>query len=63
MAHVQRLLDHAPQLRIGSMVALLLLLLISVFVVPFSFAPDATFARIARDNLHTGGAEKSVHVK
>jgi hypothetical protein len=51
MAHVQRLLDRAAQMRIGSMVALLLLLLINVFVVPFTVAPDGVFARIARDVL------------
>ena len=36
---------------IGSMVALLLLLLINVFVVPFTVAPDGVFARFARDVL------------
>jgi len=51
MAYAQRWHDRKVQLRIGSMVALLVLLALNVFVVPFTVAPDSVFARIVRDVL------------
>ncbi|MEA3114743.1 MAG: hypothetical protein QOG58_4542 [Caballeronia sp.] len=51
MAYGQRWRDRKVQLRIGSMVALLVLLALNVFVVPFTLAPDSAFARIVRDVL------------
>lgn len=51
MAFAQWWRDRTVQLRIGSMVALLVLLALDVFVVPFIVAPDSVFARIVRDLL------------
>jgi hypothetical protein len=51
MAYAQKWHDRKVQLSIGSMVALLLLLALNVFVVPFSVAPDSVFARLVRDVL------------
>lgn len=51
MAYGQRWHDRNVQLRIGSMVLLLVLLALNVFVVPFTLAPDSAFARIVRDVL------------
>jgi hypothetical protein len=51
MAYAQRWRDRKVQLRIGSMVALLVLLALDVFVVPFTVAPDSAFARIVKDVL------------
>jgi hypothetical protein len=51
MTHAHRWLDHAATLRIGSMAALLSLLVLSVFVVPFTIAPTGALARIAQDVL------------
>jgi hypothetical protein len=51
MAYGQRWRDRKVQLRIGSMVVLLVLLVLNVFVVPFTLAPDSAFARIVRDVL------------
>jgi hypothetical protein len=53
MAHSQRWHEHRVQLRIGSMLILLLLLVLNVFVVPFTIAPDSGFARVSRDVLLT----------
>jgi hypothetical protein len=51
MEHPQRWHEHSVQLRIGSMTVLLFLLVLNVFVVPFTVAPDSVFARVARDVL------------
>ncbi len=51
MAHAQWWREHAQQIRAGSMVALLVLLLLLVFVVPFSVAPDSFYARLMRELL------------
>jgi hypothetical protein len=51
MANAQRWHDRKVQLRIGSMVALLVLLALNVFVVPFTVVPGSAFARILRDVL------------
>jgi hypothetical protein len=51
MAYARRWRDRTVQLRIGSMVALLVLLTLNVFVVPFTVPPDSVFARIVRDVL------------
>jgi hypothetical protein len=53
MAYAKRWRDRTVQLRIGSMVILLVLLALNVFVVPFTVAPNSVFARIARDVLLT----------
>ena len=51
MTHVQWWREHAEQLRVGSMVALLVLLVLLVFVVPFSVAPNSLYARLMREVL------------
>jgi len=51
MAHLRRWHDRTVGQRIGSMAILLFLLLINVFVVPFTVAPDSLSARIIRDVL------------
>jgi hypothetical protein len=51
MARLRRWHDRTVQQRIGSMALLLLLLLLNVFVVPFTVAPDSDAARIVRDVL------------
>jgi len=43
--------DRTVRMRIGSMAALLILLVLNVFVVPFVAAPEGVFSRLARDVL------------
>jgi len=51
MARLRRLHDRTVRQRIGAMAILLFLLLLNVFVVPFTVAPDSVSARIVRDVL------------
>jgi hypothetical protein len=51
MPHARRWRDRTKQLRIGSMAVLLALLVINVFVVPFTVAPESIWARTVRDML------------
>ena len=49
MIHARWLRDLSVRMRIGGMTALLVLLVLNVFVVPFSVAPDDTLARLLRE--------------
>jgi Ion channel len=51
MPHAQRWRDRTKPLRVGSMAVLLALLVINVFVVPFTMAPDGFWAHVVRDML------------
>jgi hypothetical protein len=51
MADPQRWHDRNVRLRIDSMAVLLFLLVLNVFVVPFTVAPSSILARVARDVL------------
>lgn len=51
MAHARWWHEHAAQLRVGSMITLLVLLLLLVFVIPFSVSPNSIYTRFMRDML------------